>query len=427
MQVIMGYALLGIGAVCGSLYGKKRNWPYSKYFRIAAITAGLCFLVGSMEQLGGNKIFLEQIPRNAVGKGSKDLSMFLEIDGKLKQEYMISVEEQRLTEKQATELFAHAKQELETVILGENTSLEQISNHLHIPSALVQGQVSVSCSFSPYRLIGTDGSIQWEKMEGDKELVKVTAQMNCQEWEAVHEFYLQLVLPNYDEEELLEKEIVMRLQKENQVQGKAYLELPQEVYGKKLHWYQKKEALHTKILLLGMILMICWYVYEKEKREQKEKARTKGLLIDYPNIVSQLSLLLGAGLTIPAAWTKMVQEYKEKRDKCLQPGYEEMLKTWHEMQDGVGEIKAYENFGIRCGLPQYRKFASLLMQNTRKGTKGMQQLLDMEAKEAFQQRRLYAQRLGQEAGTKLLIPMGIMLVLVFAILMLPAMLSLNIS
>lgn len=103
-----------------------------------------------------------------------------------------------------------------------------------------------------------------------------------------------------------------------------------------------------------------------------------------------------------------------------------MLKTWFEMQDGMGERKAYENFGRRCCQPQYRKFASLLMQNVRKGTRGMQQLLDAEAEEAFQQRKAYARQLGEEAGTKLLLPMGLMLVLVFAILLLPAMLSLGI-
>ena len=110
---------------------------------------------------------------------------------------------------------------------------------------------------------------------------------------------------------------------------------------------------------------------------------------------------------------------------AIRPGYEEMQKTWYEMQDGVGEQKAYENFGIRCGQSQYRKFSSILMQNVRKGTKGMQQLLDAEAEEAFLQRRLHARQMGEEAGTKLLIPMGIMLLLVFAVLLLPAMINLQ--
>ena len=58
-------------------------------------------------------------------------------------------------------------------------------------------------------------------------------------------------------------------------------------------------------------------------------------------------------------------------------------------------------------------------------SKGMQQLLDAEAKEAFVERKRYAKQLGEEASTKLLIPMGLMLLLVFAILMLPAMMNLR--
>lgn len=110
----------------------------------------------------------------------------------------------------------------------------------------------------------------------------------------------------------------------------------------------------------------------------------------------------------------------------LRPGYEEMLKTWYEMQDGTGELKAYENFGRRCDNPQYRKFASLLIQNIRKGTRGMQALLDAEAEEAFQNRKAHARKLGEEAGTKLLMPMGLMLLLVFAILLMPAMMSMGV-
>ena len=133
-------------------------------------------------------------------------------------------------------------------------------------------------------------------------------------------------------------------------------------------------------------------------------------------------------MTVQTAWSRIVSEYCRQREckACeLRPGYEEMIKTWHEMQDGVGERKAYENFGVRCNQSGYRKFASILVQNVKKGTKGMQQLLDAEAKEAFFKRKLYARQMGEEAGTKLLIPMGIMLIWVFAVLMLPTMINLS--
>ena len=46
-------------------------------------------------------------------------------------------------------------------------------------------------------------------------------------------------------------------------------------------------------------------------------------------------------------------------------------------------------------------------------------------RDAFLQRKLYAKQLGEEAGMKMLMPMGIMLLVVFAILMLPAMMNLQ--
>jgi hypothetical protein len=57
----------------------------------------------------------------------------------------------------------------------------------------------------------------------------------------------------------------------------------------------------------------------------------------------------------------------------------------------------------------------------------MQELLDGEAAEAYMRQKLYIRQRGEEASTKLLLPMGIMLVLVFVILLVPAMMSMNVS
>jgi hypothetical protein len=69
------------------------------------------------------------------------------------------------------------------------------------------------------------------------------------------------------------------------------------------------------------------------------------------------------------------------------------------------------------------KFGSLIAQNLKKGNKGISELLTKEAVDAFEERKETAKRLGEEAGTKLLVPMMIMLVIVFAVIMVPAFLS----
>ena len=79
-----------------------------------------------------------------------------------------------------------------------------------------------------------------------------------------------------------------------------------------------------------------------------------------------------------------------------------------------------------CESPVYRKFGMLLSQNLRKGTKGLTNLLQREAQEAFEERKNMAKKLGEEAGTKLMIPLFLMLAVVFVIVTVPAFLTIQI-
>jgi len=103
--------------------------------------------------------------------------------------------------------------------------------------------------------------------------------------------------------------------------------------------------------------------------------------------------------------------------------YEEMLITQREIESGKGETRAYEAFGERCELQKYRKLSGFLVQNLKKGNKQLCNLLEQEAAEAFDERKKQAQQLGEEAGTKLLFPMLLMLGIVIVIIMIPAVIS----
>ena len=83
-----------------------------------------------------------------------------------------------------------------------------------------------------------------------------------------------------------------------------------------------------------------------------------------------------------------------------------------------------EHFGKRIQLLPYLKFSSLLSQNLMKGSKGLLELLEYEALDAFEERKQMTKRLAEEASTKLLAPMMAMLGLVMVIIMVPAMMAL---
>ena len=171
---------------------------------------------------------------------------------------------------------------------------------------------------------------------------------------------------------------------------------------------------------MGFLLLAVglWYLYGKDDRELKkeEKHRKQQMILDYPVILYKMSMLLEAGMTIRGAFSKVAFHYRDQNGKEVHYAYEEMLLACYEMEQGVGEAAAYEEFGQKCGNLHYLKFGSLL-------SRGLVELLEQEAENGMEERKSLARKLGEEAGTKLLLPMLLMLILVIVILMVPAILS----
>ena len=100
--------------------------------------------------------------------------------------------------------------------------------------------------------------------------------------------------------------------------------------------------------------------------------------------------------------------------------YEEILLVCNELDSGVAEAEAYMHFGRRCHSRQYTKLCSLLVQNLRRGNDTLLAVLQEEAQSSFEERKNLARELGEEAGTKLLLPMMIMLGVTMLIIIVPA-------
>ena len=90
------------------------------------------------------------------------------------------------------------------------------------------------------------------------------------------------------------------------------------------------------------------------------------------------------------------------------------------------EQEAYERFGRRCRLQCYTRFSTLLVRNLRKGNDELLRILSDEAAAAFEKRKALARQKGEEAGTKLLLPMMLMLGVTLVMIMIPAYLGFSV-
>ena len=100
-----------------------------------------------------------------------------------------------------------------------------------------------------------------------------------------------------------------------------------------------------------------------------------------------------------------------------------MLRCDKKMRDGVGEEDAYELFAENIGLMEYTTLISILQQAVRTGGTEISHTLRMKRIEAFEEQKKTARILGEKAGTKLLAPMFMMLMVVLIVILVPAFVS----
>lgn len=201
--------------------------------------------------------------------------------------------------------------------------------------------------------------------------------------------------------------------------------LPSQVNGQKISWAYPVDRGGNMLVSLAILAAIVIFVGKEREKERQRQLQQEQMLLDYPNLVTKLCLLMQAGMTVRRAFSKTALDYK--RGKNLgQPqryAYEEMLVTHYEMESGVSQAQAYESFGQRCQQEQYRTLGTLLAQNLRRGGKGLLDILERESQSAFADRKRRARIQGEAAATKLLIPMVLMLLVVLIILLVPACMS----
>lgn len=365
--------------------------------------------------------------RPSYGEGSKevDLNVIMEqADEAKSKDISIRVEERTYTQEELEVIFAKAYQYLERAVLGDNKSSMEVYYKLDFISSIQGTSITVDWQPEDYNLIHSDGTIYNEGIKKDGQDTTVKVVLSYQKQQKEQSMAFRILPKQYSEEEILNrklKEEIINASEETARDRK--LLLPDNIEGYHLTWQGKKKSSGESLLFVGLILAVVAWILGDKDLEKKVKKRKEQMLLDYPELINKFTLLVNAGMTIKQAWNKIVEDYcsnlrLDKNKKRY--AYEEMLTTASELKLGLPEYVAYEQYGRRTGLIPYIKFSSLISQNLKKGNKGFTELLMKEAMEAFEERKETAKRLGEEAGTKLLIPMMIMLIMIFLIIMIPA-------
>ena len=339
----------------------------------------------------------------------------------------VSVSGKAPDENEAGELFDRTFAEMSEIILNGNPSFSMVTKDLSFPRQS-DSKIRLSYHLSRTDLLSSDGRILVEELPSEGGHLVLTVTLSFGAFEKSYPCDVT-VLP-VQEEKMSRKEQLdelLMLADENSREDEN-LVLPDTVGGAALKYYPKTTSPYL-ILIAGFALSLWMAVYPGERAKERLKRRKESLLREYPSFLMKLSMYLQTGLSIRSAWERILKEsgtkdeaagfFRKKRSE-KDALYEEMRTALRNMDRGRSESLSYLEFGQRTGLSCYRRLGSFLARNLRQGLSGAEDFLAAEMEKALEEKRNEALRRGEEAGTKLLFPMVLLLGIVLMLLVIPA-------
>lgn len=352
-------------------------------------------------------------------QGSDTRSFLFRLNGQEK-EYEIPVYAKEKTEEEKEEAFRQIIQYIDEMICGENTSLTCVTQTLILPESVPEYYATIRWKSQQTDIIGEDGRVHRDKVK-EATTVELTAKITIGS-EKKEKVYAVIVLP-YERGSIEEKLIAARdylLAKEQNSRFEDSVTFPTWIGNVEIS-EQENAGYNQWLLLLFPITIICVVLGKKKEAEKEKKEQERELLVAYPNLVTKLTMYIGAGMTIRTAWERLAKEYEGSIQSYLGKA---ICQTVAELHTGKPEEVAYEKFGEQIGLRPYKRLAAILAGKSSRGG-GIKEALRREVQEAWEVQKEEVKRRGNEAETKLIIPMLGMMIIVFSIVVIPAFFSLS--
>lgn len=389
------------------------------------------FLIGGAilvsDYLNNRVQFDGVLTRKEAGKGdsTENVEVFFNDNHETK---TIEIEEQALDENQLEEIFDEVIREIDKTYLGKNKSPDKVQYDLVLKSKYADGLVKAAWQVDDYSIITTEGRVNEKNIPEDGQIVHLQVVLSYGESQSIYQltvFVCQLGMDTFAGQSYAIEKAVEELASSD---TEAKVRLPEKVEDMSLSWKLPMDYRGLQLMLLGLAGALGVYLSDRQEKKKAAKAIASERIRDYPLIVSDLSILMAAGMSFRMALEKIVGRYYKKleKDKSKRSaGYEDMAHCLRRMKDGIGEKTAIEELGKYSDCKEYRKLSMLLSQNLMKGSKDLIISLENEEEAAFEMKKQRAIRAGEEASTKLLLPMSGMLFIVIVVLVIPAILQIN--
>ncbi|HBU80189.1 MAG TPA: type II secretion protein F [Paenibacillus sp.] len=170
-------------------------------------------------------------------------------------------------------------------------------------------------------------------------------------------------------------------------------------------------------LALGVALPFALY----KDLNTKVQRRDQDILMELPELLNRIVLLVGAGETVQRAIVHCVASQGE-RDHPL---YNELRKTVGDWNNGYSFQQSFEQFSRRCGVQEVTIFTTTVLLNFRRGGGDFVLALRDLSHVLWEKRKAVSRAKGEQASSKLVFPMVLIFFSIVVMIGAPAFMMMN--
>jgi hypothetical protein len=403
---------------------KEHLYIWGMLFLVNTISLSMTFIPKSQE------VYIEKA---GYGKEERDVPILLQ-KGEDKEEINLTVSARQLESEKLQSKVKEAFAYLEEHMKGNNASLDKVGENLDYSFDIEEFPFDAEFASEDYTLVDSDGVVKNEREyllscgytdqeieEGIPIQIEVTLWYGEESFRKTFELKVHVKEMSGLEQEFAEVTAFLNAEEQKAIYDEGFY-IPRVRDGIQISRRDKESISPEYVLVVGIMLTVLLLLREQENKRKEQERRKDNLIRSYSWFVNELVLMLGAGMQVRNIFAMLIRDYEKGKnvEDYRKPLMEELHMAVRSMELGMTEEQAYYKLGRRLGIPCYVKIMTLLEQNVKRGGKGLISVLEQEDVLALEERKNLAKRYGEEAGTKLLGPMILLLLVVMLMIMIPA-------
>jgi tight adherence protein C len=176
------------------------------------------------------------------------------------------------------------------------------------------------------------------------------------------------------------------------------------------------------MLIISFLLAIMLPAALYNDLSKKVIKRERLILLELPELLNKIILLVGAGSTVQQVITQCLRRRENERSHPL---YKELFQLQKDWEAGYSFQQALEAFSKRCGVQEVAVFSTTLLLNYRRGGQDFVLSLKELSHSLWEKRKTVSKTLGEQASSKLVFPMVFIFIALIILIGSPAFMIMN--